>query len=118
MKRIGLLVSLVCIFAGLPLHGAQKDTTGILQASALSPAELIRGRHAGVRVSAIDGSPLGELNVHIRGINTIRGDSQPLWIVDGAVISNAVNHNLNPFFPTGGKTLSGTIWQTIPAAFA
>ncbi len=107
MKRIGLLVSLVCIFAGLPLHGAQKDTTGILQASALSPAELIRGRHAGVRVSAIDGSPLGELNVHIRGINTIRGDSQPLWIVDGAVISNAVNHNLNPFFPTGGKNSVG-----------
>lgn len=74
---------------------------------ATSPAELLRGKMSGVRVSATDGNPNGHYNVNIRGLNTLRGDSQPLWIVDGAVIGSYVNHNLDAFYLSGGTTING-----------
>lgn len=83
------------------------DTLGGVKSIASSPAEIIRGEISGVRVSAIDGSPNGLLNVNLRGLNTLRGDSQPLWIVDGAVMGSSINQNLNSFYLTGGKTING-----------
>ena len=75
--------------------------------TASSPACLLAGKHAGVRVSSVDGSVDGLMNVYVRGLNTLRGDSQPLWIVDGAVIGSCVNQNLNSFYLSGGKTING-----------
>ena len=74
---------------------------------ATSPASLLKGELSGVRISAVDGNPNGHLNVNIRGLNTLRGDSQPLWIVDGAVIGSGINRNLNAFYLAGGKTING-----------
>lgn len=53
---------------------------------------------SGVRVSSVDGSPMSAADVTIRGVNSLRGDGAPLWIVDGAVLGNALNHNLDPFW--------------------
>lgn len=100
----------VCLFTlAVPHMRADvfKTDTSALRAIASSPAELLRGECSGVRVSALDGSPNGHLNVNIRGLNTLRGDSQPLWIVDGAVIGSSVNQNLNAFYLAGGKTING-----------
>ena len=83
------------------------DTLGGAKSIATSPAELLRGEVSGVRVSALDGSPNGHLNMNIRGLNTLRGDSQPLYIVDDAVIGSSVNHNLNAFYINGGTTING-----------
>ena len=83
------------------------DTLGGAKSIAASPADLLRGEVSGVRVSALDGSPNGHINMNIRGLNTLRGDSQPLYIVDGAVIGSSVNHNLNAFYLSGGTTING-----------
>lgn len=83
------------------------DTLGGAKSIAASPADLLRGEVSGVRVSALDGSPNGHININIRGLNTLRGDSQPLYIVDGAVIGSSVNHNLNAFYLSGGTTING-----------
>ena len=40
---------------------------------------------SGVRVSSMDGSPMSAADVTIRGVNSLRGDGAPLWIVDGVV---------------------------------
>lgn len=85
------------------------DTLGGAKSIATSPAELLKGKVSGVRVSALDGSPNGHLNMNIRGVNTLRGDSQPLYIVDGAVIGSSVNHNLNAFYLSGGTTINGDL---------
>ena len=79
----------------------------VLSQTASSSASYMSGRHSGVRVSGIDGNPNGAMNLYVRGVNTLRGDSQPLWIVDGAVIGSSVNQNLNAFYLTGGKTING-----------
>ena len=83
------------------------DTLGTAKSVASSPAELMKGKLSGVRVSALDGNPNGHQNLNIRGLNTLRGDSQPLYIVDGAVIGSSVNHNLNAFYLSGGTTING-----------
>ena len=81
------------------------DTLGAKQASAHTLAELLEGEVAGVRVSRTGTSPLSPVSVDIRGISTLRGDGQPLWIVDGAIMENASGTNLNPFwnYPELGK---------------
>jgi TonB-linked SusC/RagA family outer membrane protein len=43
----------------------------------------IQGRLAGVQISSASGSPGGALNVRVRGIGSINGANDPLWIVDG-----------------------------------
>ena len=107
-KRI---IAVFCImFSAVAYLSAQSvvvDTLGGVKSVAASPAELLKGELSGVRVSAVDGSPNGLYNVNVRGLNTLRGDSQPLWIVDGAVIGNSVNQNLNAFYLSGGSTING-----------
>ena len=65
---------------------------------ATSPAELIQGTISGVRVSSVDGNPDGLKNVNIRGVNTFRGDSQPVWIVDGVILGSDIVRNLDGFW--------------------
>lgn len=108
-KHILAIFSLIpLLVAPLPAREMPVDTLGTVKAVAKSPAELLKGEISGVRVSSIDGNPNGELNVNVRGLNTLRGDSQPLWIVDGAVIGSSVNLNLDTFFLNGGTNSVGT----------
>jgi TonB-dependent starch-binding outer membrane protein SusC len=73
------------------------DTTAIGKINAISPDQLIKGRLSGIRVSATDGNPLGAITSTVRGINSMRGNSDPLWIVDG-IILNPSQLEVEPMF--------------------
>ena len=107
-KRI---LAVICLLSSMAAHLAAgeivTDTLGTVKSVATGPADLIRGEISGVRVSSVDGRPNGQLNVNIRGLNTLRGDSQPLFIIDGAIIGSSLNHNLNAFYLNGGTTING-----------
>ena len=51
-------------------------------------SEAFQGMLSGVRASAQDGVPGEELTIRIRGINTINGDSSPLYVIDGIPSDN------------------------------
>ncbi|TRX59920.1 TonB-dependent receptor [Fulvivirga sp. M361] len=53
-----------------------------------SPEQLFEGKLAGVQVSANSGEPGAGINVNIRGFNSIRSTSQPLFVVDGVPITS------------------------------
>lgn len=53
-----------------------------------SPARLISGMMAGVKVGEYNGDATSGLSVYVRGVNSSRTDSQPLWIVDGMPLGN------------------------------
>lgn len=53
-----------------------------------SAAEALAGKVAGVMVSAVDGEPGSEINIRIRGGNSITQSNQPLFIVDGFPADN------------------------------
>lgn len=48
--------------------------------------QALQGRAAGVQVTSNTGQPGGGISVNIRGISTINGSTQPLYVVDGVQI--------------------------------
>ena len=109
MKRF--IALLLLFLAGGPIwaQDSVKDTLNIGRQSAQSPADLLRGRISGVRVSLTDGNPNGFISTQIRGLNSLRGDSQPLWIVDGVMLGNGPKDNIDAFWQRGGVTSKGDI---------
>ena len=95
------------------LVGVSAFTLQAQEQYAASPADLVRGTVAGVRVSAVDGNPDGLRNVNIRGLNTLRGDSQPLWIVDGVMLGSELTRNLDGFWQFGESSYSAPL-NSIP----
>jgi len=45
--------------------------------------EAIKGKLAGITVASISGRPGAQAQIRIRGINSLTGDMNPIWIVDG-----------------------------------
>lgn len=92
---------------------ARKDLTGSV--STIRPTDesavqfnsvdaLIRGRAAGVQVTEGNGSPGGGISVKIRGVNSLRGNNEPLYVVDGVIIANSSLDTKDVF--SGGKNAS------------
>lgn len=103
-----------CIFLslfgkGAVAQGPVVDETGFTTASADNVAEMLKGKVPGVRVSEIDGNPLGFQNVHIRGINSLRSDNQPLWIVDGVMLSQRLGDNRDAFWQFGEQSYTAPL---------
>jgi TonB-linked SusC/RagA family outer membrane protein len=48
---------------------------------------LMQGQASGVQVSQNSGTPGGEMSVRIRGVSSISGSSQPLYIIDGIPVT-------------------------------
>ena len=51
-------------------------------------AQALQGAAAGVMVTNQDGAPGAQSAIRIRGIGTINGDAQPLYVVDGVQVGN------------------------------
>lgn len=61
--------------------------------------QAIQGRAAGVYVTQNTGAPGGGISVNIRGINSIGGTNEPLYVIDGVQIPGSVS-------PSGSNPLS------------
>lgn len=59
-----------------------------------SVADMLQGKVAGVQVSPLSGQPGAGVSIRVRGIGSITGDKEPLWVIDG-VVGDAVA-DLNP----------------------
>ena len=59
-----------------------------------SVADMLQGKVAGVVVTPVSGQPGAGVSVRVRGTGSIRGNQDPLWVIDG-VVGNAVA-DLNP----------------------
>lgn len=57
---------------------------------------MLQGRAAGVQVSQISGQPGAATTIRIRGGNSIQGNNEPLWVIDGVIVGTDYNlNNLN-----------------------
>ena len=90
----------------------KSDLTGAVSSVELSENEarefstvdqILQGRAAGVQVTQNAGSPGSGISVRIRGTNSLRGNNEPLYVVDGVIISSA-GEDVNP---AGGVGNSG-----------
>ena len=58
--------------------------------------QLLQGRASGVQVSAISGEPGARTTIRIRGGNSIQGNNEPLWVIDGIIVGTDFNlSNIN-----------------------
>ena len=95
------LIALVLFAMAPAFANAQsvvQDSLAFDRAQAVSPATLLQGQVSGVRVTSYDGNVNGAYNTLIRGVNVLRGDSQPIWIVDGVIVNASLNDNKDAFF--------------------
>lgn len=74
---------------------SSKELTGITRPPTLDGA--ISGKVAGVQVNASSGAPGGGLSMRLRGVSTVIGSSEPLYVIDGVIVNNDQ-------FPTGAGT--------------
>lgn len=66
-----------------------------------SVAQLLQGRAAGVEVSQNSGMPGSSMSIYIRGVTSITGSNQPLYVVDGVPMSG--EGSTPAFEGTGGN---------------
>ena len=81
----------------------KKDATGAIDQlnskkfdniAAASPAELLRGKVAGVQITTANGEPGSAVSIRVRGNSSLRSGNDPLIVVDGVPLD-------------GGNTSSG-----------
>ncbi|MCF7561157.1 TonB-dependent receptor [Sabulilitoribacter multivorans] len=63
----------------------------LLTRNVTSPIAAIEGRATGVQFTSTNGQPGSSPNIVIRGVGTLNGDTDPLFIVDGIQYEGALN---------------------------
>ena len=70
------------------------NSVGTVSAKELVPApaqtleRALSGKMAGITITQNTGAPGGGINVNLRGLSTIQGNTQPLYVVDGVIVSD------------------------------
>lgn len=72
---------------------ASVDSDAMLKRAPTNIAQGLQGAAAGVLITQTSGDPSGGYNIRIRGVATMQGDTNPLWVVDG--IQYGTNSNLS-----------------------
>jgi TonB-linked SusC/RagA family outer membrane protein len=68
--------------------------------------QLLQGRAAGVQITQNAANPNSGVSVRIRGTNSLRGNNEPLYVVDGIIVSSAAEDVLQ-VDPAGGQGNTG-----------
>ncbi|MEO5681655.1 MAG: SusC/RagA family TonB-linked outer membrane protein [Chitinophagaceae bacterium] len=72
----------------------------------------LQGKTAGAQISQNSGDPAGGMSVRLRGISSISGSSEPLYIIDGVIANNATNRVTNTQGGYDGSNVVGNIGQS------
>lgn len=82
------------------------DTQALVRAVEPNVAQALAAKAPGVVVSQQAGDPGASSKIIIRGLNTIQGAGQPLFVVDGTPINNSTNST------SGGDNVGGATVTT------
>ncbi len=71
------------------------DGRSLEKAGSVNPLGALAGKVAGAQISQNSGDPAGGFSVQLRGVNSIKGSSDPLYIVDGVIVDNSSQNVIN-----------------------
>ena len=78
-------------------YSAQSITSDALaKASQTDALKALSGKIAGVQITSSTGTPGGAAYIQLRGANSITGNNQPLFVIDGVPIDNSQNYSGDP----------------------
>ena len=60
-----------------------------LKNNTINPVASLQGKVAGVEISGSDGGMFGSTKIQIRGASTLKGNNQPIYVVDGVILDNS-----------------------------
>ncbi|MDR1161082.1 MAG: TonB-dependent receptor plug domain-containing protein, partial [Tannerellaceae bacterium] len=70
---------------------AMKEISGDgLNANLINPVAALQGKVAGVEIANSDGGMFGSTKILIRGVSTLGKNNQPIYVVDGVILDNAI----------------------------
>lgn len=72
---------------------ASVGSQNLQQRSEVDPLRALQGKMAGVNIVGGGGSPGQSTKINIRGMSSLTGNTQPLFVVDGIPFDNSVNSN-------------------------
>lgn len=82
MKRSDLTGSVVSV-----------NSEAIAQAAATTIDQVLQGRAAGLQMSQNSGIPGASTSIQIRGVNSINSTNEPIYIIDGVIVSGNTGDN-------------------------
>lgn len=68
----------------------------------------LQGKVPGAQITQTSGDPAGGISIRMRGTSTISGSAEPLYVIDGVVISNATNNVTGLYADAGREAAIGT----------
>ncbi len=79
----------------------------VAKVSAPSVDQALQGKIAGTHISTSTGAPGGGNRVRIRGISSILGSTQPLYVIDGVIVSDvSIGSGTNKVTGAAGNAIS------------
>jgi TonB-dependent SusC/RagA subfamily outer membrane receptor len=111
VEVVGIAASLAAQMA--PASSAKLDARDLERVPASTVEGAMQGKVVGAQIERNSGAPGGGYSIHLRGVNTILGVSDPLVVVDGSVISNVT-------IPTGAAAIlrGGVASENAPGRLA
>ncbi len=98
----------------LPNSVASVSAEQVSKVSAPAIDQALQGKVAGANISTSTGAPGGGNRVRIRGISSILGSAQPLYVIDGVITSDvSIGQGTNLVTRAGGTAISA-ITQEAP----
>ena len=87
------------------------DPESLTENKSLSLSNMLQGKIAGVQINQSGSGMGGSTRVVLRGMNSLSGNNQPLWVVDGIPINNDTDGDVTEY---GGLDLSSAASQINP----
>ena len=82
----------------------------LTRAHATTLDNALQGKVAGVEITSNSGAPGGGLQIRMRGVTSIYGSSEPLYVVDGLPVSNTTTASgLNTITQGGGDNQDNSV---------
>lgn len=86
-------------------------TDALTENKSLSIANMLQGKIAGVQIAQSGTGMGGSTRIVMRGLNSLSGNNQPLWVVDGIPINDGVQDSPTEY---GGTDIAGAASQINP----
>ena len=68
----------------------------------------LQGKVPGAQITQTSGDPAGSISIRMRGTSTISGSSEPLYVIDGVIVSNSTTNLTTPYITGGREAAIGT----------
>ncbi len=95
-------------------YSVQEVKSAELQTRPTNALGALSGKVAGLQVISVGGNMGGSNRVLLRGINSISGNNQPLFVIDGITIDNADLNTRSTAQGSAGKDVGNTIQDLNP----